>query len=89
VLQVRAEHGWAVLGAGVLVYEVLCAENEMLSHGFDRLIAKHPFWPRILVFLVAGHVANAIPAKYDPVSRIFDVLRLPELLRQKGGANVA
>lgn len=79
--EVRAGHGWAVLGAGVLAWEVLCAEGEMLSHGFDRLIARHPVWPRVVVVLVAAHVGNLIPARFDPVSLMFDAARLSRLTR--------
>lgn len=74
--EVTARHGWAVLAAWVCVWEVFCSEGEMLSHGFDRLVAKHPVWPRVVVVVLAAHVGNLIPARFDPVSLMFDAARL-------------
>lgn len=70
-----AERGWVALLGAVLAYEIACDEGEMLSHGMDRLMERHPVWPRIAAVLVALHVANLIPHKYDAVSLAFTVFR--------------
>ena len=70
-----AKNGWQTLIAGVIAFEIACAEGEMLSHGMDRLLEKYPIWPRIAVVLLAAHVANLIPTKYDAVSVVFNVVR--------------
>lgn len=62
-----AKHGWALIIGGVLVYEVLCAEGELLSEGVDKAIDKHPILTRAAVLIVAGHLANLIPQSVDPI----------------------
>lgn len=61
-----AGNGWRVIVAGVLAYEVLCVEEELLSRGMDRLLERHPVWPRAVVLLVALHLVNFLPERFDP-----------------------
>ena len=70
-----ASNGWKTLLAAVAVYEVVCAEDELLSHGFDRLMTRHPVWPRVVVLALALHLINWIPQRVDPVSKLFHVTR--------------
>ena len=70
-----AANGWKALIAGVLAYEVACAEGELLSEGFDRLVERHPLWPRVVVVAVALHVANLIPPRLDVVHLVFQSTR--------------
>jgi hypothetical protein len=70
-----ASNGWKGLIAAIAVYEVVCAEDELLSHGVDRLLVKHPVWPRMVVLAVALHLINWIPQRVDPVSKLFHVTR--------------
>lgn len=61
-----ASTGWKAIVAGVLAYEALCVEEELLSRGFDRLLERHPVWPRIAVIVVALHLINFFPERFDP-----------------------
>lgn len=70
-----AKNGWKTLLTAVLVYEVICAEEELLSQGFDRLLDKHPVWPRVAVLVVALHLINWLPQRGDPISMLFHVTR--------------
>jgi hypothetical protein len=58
---------WGVLAASVVTYDVLCPQGQTMSEGADRGLAKHPWLTRIAIGLVAIHVANAVPAKGDPI----------------------
>ena len=70
-----ASKGWKALITAIAIYEFLCAEEELLSRGFDRLLAKHPVWPRMIVLAVALHLINWIPSRVDPVSMFFHTTR--------------
>jgi hypothetical protein len=70
-----ASNGWKGLIAAITVYEVVCAEDELLSRGFDRLLVKHPVWPRVVVLALALHLINLIPKRVDPVAGLFHVTR--------------
>lgn len=71
-----AGKGWTTLAGSILVYEIACAEDELLSRGLDRLMVRHPVWPRIAVLVVAFHLINWLPARFDPVSMLFQVTRV-------------
>ena len=62
-----AARAWVVLAAGVATYDVFCPEGQTMSEGADRGLQKHPWLVRIAIGLVAVHVANAVPAKGDPI----------------------
>lgn len=76
-----AKRGWQTLIVAILAYEVACVEEELLSRGFDRLLDRHPVWPRALVLAVAFHLINWIPKKVDPVSLLFHVTRSGKVWR--------
>lgn len=83
-----ASNGWKGLITAIAVYEVVCAEDELLSRGFDRLMVKHPVWPRIIVLAFALHLINWIPQRVDPVSKLFHVTRKSRAIakgRKRGG----
>lgn len=67
-----AKRGWTLLVAGIVLYEALCIEDELLSRGFDRLLERHPVWPRLAVILIAAHLVNFIPERVDPVAKLFN-----------------
>ena len=84
-----AGNGWKGLIAAIAIYEVVCAEDQLLSHGVDRLLVKHPVWPRMVVLAVALHLINWIPQRVDPVSMLFHVTRMSRAIAkgQKRGGN--
>jgi hypothetical protein len=65
------ELAWATLGLGVIAYNSLTSEGQMLSEQADRWVDRHPVLTRTIVGVVAAHVANAAPAKYDPIHWAF------------------
>lgn len=71
-----AGNGWKVLSVAVLAYEAWCVEEELLSRGFDRLLERHPVWPRVAVLVVALHLINWIPERVDPFATAVQVTRL-------------
>ncbi len=58
---------WAVLGIGVIVYEVCAPEGQLLSEVVDGALLRHPVLTRLGVVLLALHLLNGLPNKLDPV----------------------
>lgn len=68
--QITAERAWAGLIGGIAVYEAIAPKNHLLSHGVDRMLEKHPIATRAIIGYTALHLVNAIPEKYDPISKL-------------------
>lgn len=68
----HGDRGWLIVAAIVVAVEVTAEEGELLSDAADRY---NPWATRIVAGLVAAHVANVIPARYDPIHRAFLALR--------------
>lgn len=66
-----AKNGWKTVLAVVIAYEAICAEEELLSRGMDRLLNDHPVWPRMAVLAVALHLVNWLPEPVDPLFLLF------------------
>jgi len=66
---------WTGLATGVVTYNVLTKDGEMLSEQADRWIERHPFWARMAVAVVAAHVANVAPRRLDLVHLFFTLTR--------------
>jgi hypothetical protein len=64
-----------VLGAGVLVYDLLADEGMTLSEGCDHYLQQKPWLTRAVGLAVAGHVLNLIPESLDPVHGLFVLTR--------------
>lgn len=65
---------WCAMGAGVLVYEALAPEDELLSESVDRALLRQPTITRIAIALVACHLLNLLPTWADPfhyIGRMF------------------
>lgn len=62
---------WAGLVGGVALYDILSPKGETLSEGFDRLMDTTPGKIAAIgsVALVATHLLNILPQKYDPIHR--------------------
>lgn len=63
--ELTAARAWAVLGASVALYEVLCPKDEMLSHGVDKALEKHPVAVTAAIGYTALHLANLLPTELD------------------------
>lgn len=66
---------WVGVVGGILIYEVLAPDNELMSEAVDRAIAKHPILTRVLIFLVALHLSNLLPPRIDPFYYLAKVRR--------------
>jgi hypothetical protein len=75
VLNVNAKQAWGVLAAGVLAYELVCKEGELLSEGVDDWVATKPILTRTVIAALALHLGNAVPSRFDPISLAFVGIR--------------
>jgi hypothetical protein len=57
-----------MLAAGVMAYEIVCDEGELLSEGVDEWLAAKPILTRAVIAALALHLGNALPVHYDVVS---------------------
>ena len=69
------DRAWIVLGVGVCVYELAAADDELLSEAADRYMLHHPWIVRVVAFVLAAHVANALHPRVDPVHRLQPITR--------------
>lgn len=74
-MELSAGKGWAAIGLGVLAYEILCPDGELLSEGVDRALEKHPAATRLAIGAVALHLMNVLPERIDPVHRLASIIR--------------
>lgn len=70
-----ATKAWAVLGAGIMAYELACPDGQTLSEGVDRALERRK-WPTIAAIgLTALHLVNALPEQLDPFSRVLKTIK--------------
>jgi hypothetical protein len=63
------KQAWAVLAGGVVLYEVLCDEDELLSVVVDRWLESRPVVTRLAIGAVALHLLNLLPPYADPLAK--------------------
>lgn len=71
----NAKHAWAAIGIGVLAYNATAKDGELLSEQCDRWLVVHPVATRVIVTMVALHLINAVPSKYDAIHAGFTGIR--------------
>jgi len=71
----NARQAWALLAAGVLGYEVVCKDGQLLSECVDEWLASRPILTRAAIAATALHLGNAVPERYDVVSLGFQAIR--------------
>ena len=64
----NARQAWALLAAGVLGYEVVCKDGQLLSECVDEWLVSRPILTRAAIAALALHLGNAVPQRYDVVS---------------------
>lgn len=70
---------WALAGlvGGVICYDLLVAkEGQTISEGVDSLLERGGVSRAMTlgaIAITAGHLANIIPQKYDPIHRLTNV----------------
>ena len=65
---------WACVAGGVFSYNSLCPQGETLSEGVDRGVLHSPIVSRLAVAVIAAHVGNVLPARFDPISMLFSAI---------------
>ena len=63
-----ARQAWALIAAGVLGYEVVCKDGQLLSECEDEWLISKPILTRAAIAALALHLGNAVPQRYDVVS---------------------
>lgn len=61
---------WGAIIAGVSVYEYFAPEGQLLSERVDRAIENHPIAVPLAIGITALHLANKLPERVDPFSRL-------------------
>jgi hypothetical protein len=61
-----SEKAWAALVVGVIGYELLAKDDELLSHQVDRWLVAHPVATATAVTITAAHLLNILPQWADP-----------------------
>lgn len=69
-----AETAWALLLGGAICYDLVARENQTLSEACDRAIERHPVMTLGAIAITAGHLANVLPERIDPIHQIHKVL---------------
>lgn len=66
-MKMRASQmAWLILAMGVIGYELLAKDNELLSHQVDRWLAAHPVVTTVAITSTAAHLLNLLPEPVDP-----------------------
>lgn len=70
-----SDRAWITLGVGVLAWDMVCADGEMLSEASARYAKAHPVIAYAVIGSVAAHLTSAIPKQLDPIHGIGTVVR--------------
>lgn len=65
---IRAWHLWLVVLGVVVACEAVAPEGELLSEGADKAMERHPILTRLAIELVARHLMNDLPPRWDPIA---------------------
>lgn len=63
-----SERAWLTLAVGVIGYELLAKDGELMSHQVDRWLVSHPRVTTAAISLTALHLLNRLPEWCDPWS---------------------
>lgn len=70
-----ADKAWLTMAAGIVAYELIAPDEELLSAGWDRYMLGDRKVKRVAAhatpFLVAGHLTNRLPIWADPIALVF------------------
>lgn len=61
---------WVALATGVVVYEVMAPEEELLSEAVDRYLMRRKILTTGTVLYVAAHLVNWLPNSVDIFHRL-------------------
>jgi hypothetical protein len=66
---------WVTMALGIVAYELIAPEGQLLSEAVDRFLVKHPVVTRVVVISVAAHLLNVLPNRVDPIHQIATISR--------------
>ena len=82
--RLKASHAWSVIGLGVLAYELLAKDEQLLSSGVDRALERSPASRMATtagIGITALHLLNMLPESVDPLHQAHQSrLNLPPVL---------
>ena len=61
---------WVATIGGILLYEALAPEGQLMSESVDRALIRHPIVVRIALAAVCLHLANLLPTSIDPLHHL-------------------
>jgi hypothetical protein len=70
-----SERAWVVLIIGIVGYEILAKEGELLSEQIDRWLERHKLFTTAAITITAAHLLNWLPARLDPFHLVSSVRR--------------
>lgn len=73
--ELTAKRAWAIIGLGVLAYEMAAPPGELLSEGVDTKLSQHPILTRAAIGVTALHLMNLLPEKIDPFHQFNEAVR--------------
>lgn len=68
-MRISGKQAWAILTGGIVVYEITCDEDQLLSVIVDEWLISHPLLTRVAIGAVSLHLANLLPWYADPLGK--------------------
>lgn len=66
---------WRILAAHIIGWELTCPPGQTYSEEADRWIERNPILTRVLILLLAAHVSNCIPNRFDPIHQFAQLIK--------------
>lgn len=71
VVRPSAKACWLAIGAIVVGHNISADDGDTLSEAVDGWIVTHPWLTRVIIAVIALHLANAVSSRIDPVHLVF------------------
>lgn len=65
-----SDRAWIILASAIVTYEIVAQPDELMSEAVDRYLDTRPWLTRLIVAIVAAHLLNLIPSRFDPLHQI-------------------
>lgn len=65
-----ADRAWITLAAGILTWEILAPDGELLSEAVDRYRRRHPWLTATVITYISAHLLRVVPRHVDPLHRL-------------------
>jgi hypothetical protein len=71
-----SDRAWMFLAGGVVAYELLALDNELMSEAVDRYLESRPILTRSVIITVALHLLNVLPKQIDPLAQLAELWKV-------------